>query len=108
MVSRLKWFVPFLLVASFALPVLANDVLLVIVDREHHRAYVPEGSVIPAGMTIRVEALASSGGVRPARREDQPASNPSPAAGAGSNRPSATPCSGTSSASWTRSSSGRP
>lgn len=61
MASRSKLFVLFLLVASFALPVLANDVLLVIVDREHHRALVPEGSVIPAGMTIRVEAMPARG-----------------------------------------------
>lgn len=47
-----------LLVASFALPLFAkNDVLLVIVDRQHQRAYIPEGSVVPPGMTIRVSAL---------------------------------------------------
>jgi hypothetical protein len=46
-----------LVIASFALPVLAKDVLLVIVDRQNQRAYIPEGSVIPQGMTIRAGAL---------------------------------------------------
>lgn len=55
--SSRRLFALSLLIASFALPVFARDVLLVIVDRQNLRAYIPEGSVIPPGMTIRVATL---------------------------------------------------
>jgi len=51
------------LVTSFTVPAVAGDVLLVIIDREHQRAYVPEGSVIPPGMAIRAEALPPMRGI---------------------------------------------
>ena len=46
-----------LLLLLSALPLVAHEerkVILVLVDREANRAYIPEGTVIPPGMNIRV------------------------------------------------------
>lgn len=43
------------LVASMPLAAYGERVLYVLVDTEHHRALIPEGSVLPAGLQIRME-----------------------------------------------------
>jgi hypothetical protein len=73
MPSRRILLVLFLIAAGLPLAAATHEPLLVIIDLAHHRALVPEGSVIPFGMEFRAEPLQGRAGtLDPAERRGGP------------------------------------
>src|ERR1043165_9538019 len=68
--ARRSYFVLLLVVAAFALPSLARDrePLIGIVDLQHHRVLLPEGSVVAFGMEFRAQPLRGPNRMDPSER----------------------------------------